>query len=91
MSSLLNLSKKDIDINKIIANISETSNLKYDTELTDEVKNIVDLWCDIREVHTKIANNKICIFGDLVVGVTYLNNQDLPMFCERIFDFSFGI
>ena len=85
----LNLSKKDIDINKIIANISETSNLKYDTELTDEVKNIVDLWCDIREVHTKIANNKICIFGDLVVGVIYLNNQDLPMFCERIFDFSY--
>ena len=85
----LNLSKKDIDINKIVANISETCNLKYDTELTDEIKNIIDLWCDIREVHTKVTDNKICIFGDLVVGVIYLNNQDIPMFCERIFDFSY--
>ena len=24
-----------------------------------------------------------------MIGVIYLNNQDIPMFCERIFDFSY--
>ncbi len=85
----LNVSKKNVQMKRIVKNISDIYNLKYDTELTDEIKNIVDLWCDIREVHTKINNKKICFFGDLVIGVIYINKENMPMFCERIFDFTY--
>lgn len=87
--NLLNVTRKNVQIKRIVKNISDIHNLKYDTELTEEIKTVVDLWCDIREVHTKINDKKICFFGDLVIGVIYTNNDNMPMFCERVFDFTY--
>ncbi len=85
----LEVSKHPLKLNYLIDIFKENLNHKDNINLSDmNISKIIDSWSDNCNVNTTEENGKLVFKFKVTIGVLALDNEGIPIFIERIFEFN---
>jgi len=83
------INKKNITLNKLYKSINETFNCKKNIELTDNISNVADMWCDIQNCTQRIEDQNLFVSGVVCIGIIAYNEENTPSYYEKNIDFEY--
>jgi hypothetical protein len=58
-------------------------------ELDFNINNVVDLWCNVQNCHTKFEEDKMIIYGTLLADMIICDENNIPLYVEKTIDFEY--
>ena len=82
--------KEEVAIKKLKETFCDRFVAKKDLEFTDgAIASVIDMWCDVKNSSLKLEENKLKIFGTLLVNLLAYDNDGNPECYERPVDFEY--
>lgn len=82
--------KKDVCFNKICENVKHTFSCKKNIEFGDgAISSVSDMWCEVHTDKVKFSENNMSVTGSVAVFIIALDNDSIPVFCEKSIDFEY--
>ena len=82
--------KDKVTFTKICDNIKEKFHFKENITLNEGISSVLDLWCDVQSVKSKFYDNKMTVYGVLIVSVVGVNENGETIFFEKPLDFEYS-
>ncbi|MBQ6816670.1 MAG: DUF3794 domain-containing protein [Clostridia bacterium] len=86
------VSLKDITVEKIFKTVNDVFVCKKSIDnISENIKSVVDIWCDSLTTSSAITNNKLSANGTVTVSLLVLNEAGTPEIIERPLDFNYEL
>ena len=84
------LTKQDVPLKHICANVSESCNIKKNIELNENIKSVVDVWGEVQSKKVHFEGDKLCLNATLLIGMLACDAEDNVFFCEKPIEFEWS-
>lgn len=86
---LTNITKNNITFSKITNNFRETCHFKKSVEFSEEIANVLDLWCDLQSKNVKFQDDCMILNATFKTSFIVANENNEVSFFEKMIDFEY--
>lgn len=86
-----NITKNKITFSKITDNFKENCHFKKNIEFSENIANVLDLWCDLQSKTVKFENTNMLVCATFKASFVVCNEEGEVSFFEKTVDFEYKL